>query len=41
MHFCENKLVSEMSSSLRRLLAVWSCQEIIIQWWCRRWWEKV
>jgi len=33
--------VSEMSSSLRKVLAVWSCPEIVALWWCRRWWEKV
>jgi len=30
-----------MSSSLRKLLAVWSCPEIVVHWWCRSWWEKV
>jgi len=41
-HSCKNKVrASEMSSSLRKQLAVWSCPEIVVQWWCRRWWEKV
>jgi len=33
--------MSEMSSSLRKLLAVWSCAEIVVLWWRHRWWEKV
>jgi len=39
--FLEKVRISEMSSSLRKLLAVWSCPEIVVLWWCRRWWKKV